>query len=40
MSPISSKNKVPPLHCSNLPMRLRSAPVNAPFFVAKQLAFQ
>src|SRR5262249_34569151 len=25
------KKRVPPLHCSNLPMRRRSAPVNAPF---------
>src|SRR5258708_2825224 len=31
MSPISSRNSVPPLVCSNLPMRLRSAPVKAPF---------
>ena len=31
MSPISSRNRVPPLHCSNLPMRRRSAPVKAPF---------
>src|ERR1700758_3961078 len=31
MSPISSKKIVPPLHCSNLPMRLRSAPVKALF---------
>ena len=31
MSPISSRKSVPPSACSNLPMRLRSAPVNAPF---------
>ena len=31
MSPISSRNSVPPSHCSNLPMRRRSAPVKAPF---------
>ena len=31
MSPISSRKSVPPLHCSNLPMRRRSAPVKAPF---------
>ena len=31
MSPISSRNRVPPLPCSNLPMRRRSAPVKAPF---------
>ena len=28
---ISSKNKVPPLDCSNLPALDLSAPVNAPF---------
>ena len=31
MSPTSSRKMVPPLHCSNLPMRRRSAPVKAPF---------
>ena len=31
MSPISSRNNVPPLHCSNLPMRCVAAPVKAPF---------
>jgi hypothetical protein len=31
MSPISSRNSVPPEHCSNFPIRWRSAPVNAPF---------
>ena len=30
MSPTSSMNTVPPWACSNLPMRRRSAPVNAP----------
>ena len=40
MSPISSRKIVPPSHCSNLPMRWAAAPVNAPFFVAEQFAFQ
>ena len=31
MSPTSSRKMVPLLHCSNLPMRRRSAPVKAPF---------
>ena len=31
MSPISSRKIVPPEHCSNLPMRRGSAPVNEPF---------
>ena len=31
MSPTSSRNSVPPLHCSNLPIRLVAAPVNEPF---------
>ena len=30
MSPTSSRNSVPPLACSNQPLRSRSAPVNAP----------
>ena len=40
MSPTSSRNSVPPEHCSNFPIRWPSAPVKAPFFVAEQLAFQ
>src|SRR4051794_13163168 len=31
MSPISSRNSVPPSACSKRPMRCLSAPVNAPF---------
>ena len=31
MSPISSKNNVPPLACSNRPILLSTAPVNEPF---------
>ena len=31
MSPISSKNRVPPLACSKRPRRWALAPVNAPF---------
>ena len=31
MSATSSRNSVPPEHCSNLPTRVRSAPVKAPF---------
>ena len=31
MSPISSRNSVPPSACSNLPARRASAPVKAPF---------
>ena len=31
MSPISSRNRVPPSACSNLPIRCLVAPVNAPF---------
>src|SRR6266852_4086126 len=31
MSPISSRNNVPPLACSNFPCRRAAAPVNAPF---------
>ncbi len=31
MSPISSRNRVPPLACSNRPMRRSVAPVKAPF---------
>src|SRR3989344_4250883 len=31
MSPISSRNKVPPLACSNRPLRWAVAPVKAPF---------
>ena len=31
MSPISSRNKDPPLDCSNLPFRSLSAPVKEPF---------
>jgi hypothetical protein len=40
MSPTSSRNRVPPETCSNLPIRLRSAPVNAPFSWPEQLALQ
>ena len=40
MSPISSRNNVPPLHCSNLPMRRLSAPVKDPLLVPEQLAFE
>ena len=35
MSPISSKNSVPPLACSKRPSRFCAAPVNAPFSCPK-----
>ena len=35
MSPISSRNRVPPSACSNLPTCLAAAPVNAPFSCPK-----
>ena len=35
MSPISSRNKEPPLDCSNLPFLSLSAPVKEPFSCPK-----
>jgi hypothetical protein len=40
ISPISSRNRVPPSACSKRPIRRWAAPVKAPFFVAEKLAFQ
>jgi hypothetical protein len=40
ISPISSRNRVPPSACSNRPSRRRTAPVNAPLLVPEQLALE
>ena len=40
MSPISSRKIVPPLHCSNLPMRWHGRAGERASFVAEQFAFQ
>ena len=40
ISPTSSRNSVPPLAYSNLPIRLRRRAGERPCFVAEQLAFE
>jgi hypothetical protein len=40
MSPISSRNSVPPSAISKRPLRVVIAPVNEPFLVAEQLALE